>query len=218
MGQNLCTNRKTEPTSSLGSRENLQSNSEEVHPVTGRSDASLDLAIRSIDQLSLASDENERIVFDEAISEDPYLSFPFLIDPPSIQWYKENQVMLVLRGLSGSGKSTIVQAIQKTYPAAVVCSADHFFIDTNGEYKFDADLIKNAHESCQKRARTALENAKPMVVIDNTNVQKWEMNFYFSIAKANKYIVILVETKTPWKLDPHELASRNSHGVSEEVL
>lgn len=217
MGQMLCANSKTEPSDSPGVQ---VQNTDDSQPVTHKEkETPLDVAIQSIDQLSITTDENQSNHVDSTISEDPYLSFPFLIDPQSIKWYKKNRIMLVMRGLSGSGKSTIVQAIQKTFPQAVVCSADHFFIDdVNGEYKFDANLLKDAHESCQKRARSALENSETMVVIDNTNVQKWEMNFYFSLAKANKYIVVLVEPMTPWKLDPTQLAFRNSHGVSEEVL
>ena len=45
--------------------------------------------------------------------------------------------VIIMRGPSGSGKSTY---IQKHFPDAYVCSADHFFIK-NGEYVFEPAKI-----------------------------------------------------------------------------
>ena len=60
-----------------------------------------------------------------------------------------------------------------------------------------------------------------MIVIDNTNVARWEMAHYFQLAEKSQqkiYRVIIIEPQTPWALDPRQLALKNSHGVSEEVL
>ena len=60
-----------------------------------------------------------------------------------------------------------------------------------------------------------------MLVIDNTNVVRWEMAHYFQLAEKFQqkvYRVVIIEPQTPWALDPRQLALKNSHGVSEEVL
>ena len=153
-----------------------------------------------------------------AEEEKEYLQFPFLTDERSRKWVSENPVLFVMRGLSGSGKSTVVRAIVRTFPWAAVCSADQFFVDkVTGEYRWFADGLKSAHEECQKSAEEALEKGE-VVIIDNTNVRRWEMGFYFKAAVRHGYHVVVLESKTPWKSDPAALADKNSHGVTEDVL
>ena len=82
-----------------------------------------------------------------------------------------------------------------------------------GEYRFDASQLKAAHEQSQAAARAACEASTNVVIVDNTGVRRWELVAYFKIAQAHNYSVILVEPRTPWKLDVKELATRNSHGV-----
>lgn len=150
--------------------------------------------------------------------ENDYLQFPFLVDQRSKKWVSENSVLFVMRGLSGSGKSTVVRAIVRAFPEATVCSADSFFVDkVTGEYKWYAEGLKPAHEECQKSAENALESGG-VVIVDNTNVRRWEMGFYFKLAAKHSYHVVVLESKTPWKLDPAVLAEKNSHGVTEDVL
>ena len=150
---------------------------------------------------------------------DDYLQFPFLTEERSRKWVSENPVLFVMRGLSGSGKSTAVRAIVAAFPGAAVCSADSFFEDeVTGEYRWYADGLKEAHEQCQRGAEDAMRNGVGVVVVDNTNVRRWEMGFYFKAAARHGYSVVLVESRTPWRSDPAALAAKNKHGVSEDVL
>lgn len=126
--------------------------------------------------------------------------------------------MFIMRGLSGSGKSSIVSVLKSAFHNVTVCSADDYFYAEDGSYNHDVNLLFAAHDECQSKASKACLKQAPVVVIDNTNVRKWEMKFYFQLAATNGYIVVLVEPKTPWKMDPHELANRNSHGVTADVL
>ena len=68
-------------------------------------------------------------------------SYPFLDDTRTVEWIKKNAVMVVMRGLPGSGKSFLVDKICSRFgtqsePVAVH-SADHYFIDSQGGYQFD---------------------------------------------------------------------------------
>ena len=62
--------------------------------------------------------------------------------------------MVILRGLSGSGKSTLCERIKTELTAAGVqvdvASADHFFQQPNGQYKFDRALLPDAHDASHK--------------------------------------------------------------------
>ena len=147
-----------------------------------------------------------------------YLDIPFLQDEETIKHAKISHFMFIMRGVSGSGKSTIVSELKSTYSDAVVCSADDFFFGENGVYTFDIKLLPVAHESCRNKARTACETKKNIVIIDNTNVKKWEMTDYVNMASNHGYVINIIVPQTPWCFDPVELARKNQHGVPEEVL
>ena len=127
-----------------------------------------------------------------------------------------------MRGLPGSGKSTLVKAIKSVYGKDAmgdfaVCSADDFFM-LNGSYQFDVSRLSDAHEDCQNRMKEAVISRIRTIVIDNTNVMYWEMKTYIQTANREGYIVILAEPKTPWRLNAAILAEKNSHGVPREAL
>ena len=63
-----------------------------------------------------------------------------------------------------------------------------------------------------------MRNNHSIVIVDNTNVRRWEMSFYFKAAARHGYNVVVLESKTPWKSDPAVLAMKNSHGVTEEAI
>ena len=146
-----------------------------------------------------------------------YMDFTFLKNMKTISHITKSKVMFIMRGLSGSGKSTIVKVIQSVYKTAVVCSADNYFMK-NGEYKFKQQELTAAHSQCLDNARQACESGCSPVIIDNTNVKCWEMVKYFKVANSNSYTVILVVPQTPWMFDAEQLASRNNHDVGVDVL
>ena len=182
----------------------------------GKGDGDKVMEINDIGELKITQEQD---TIPRDIRENEYLQFPFLVDPKSKKWVEENKVVFVMRGLSGSGKSTVVESITRVFPEAVVCSADHFFVELgNGVYQFDASRLKDAHADSQRRFQSAMDRRVKTIVVDNTNVMRWEMNSYVNAAGKHAYPVILVESKTPWRMDPKELAAKNSHGVPEEVL
>ena len=73
----------------------------------------------------------------EQSTEEQYLDFSFLDDSHTVEYLRHSRTMFVMRGLPGSGKSTLVRKMKSVYPGAVVCSADQFFISDEGVYQFD---------------------------------------------------------------------------------
>ena len=150
-----------------------------------------------------------------------FLDFPFLINKATIEYiaHADTRVMMVMRGLSGSGKSTVTRALKNVYgDKAVCCSADDFLMTKNGEYKFHWLRLHYAHGCCQRKSRESCIENFQVVIIDNTNVMEWDMGSYVRQANFYGYVVILVEPKTPWKFKPNELSKKNLHGVTEEYL
>ncbi|XP_075583789.1 NEDD4-binding protein 2-like 1 isoform X2 [Pelecanus crispus] len=102
--------------------------------------------------------------------------------------------------------------LKRDYPSAVILSTDDYFIK-NGGYRFEPDLLEDAHKWNQKRAHEAMKNGKSPVIIDNTNIHAWEMKPYVMMARENRYEVVFQEPDTPWKFNVQELMRRNIHRV-----
>lgn len=146
--------------------------------------------------------------------------FPFFDDVATTTYVCGAKVMFLLRGLPGSGKTELAKKLKATFRNAVLCSADYYFSRGNGgTYQWDPRLLGPAHRKCQARAEKACRtNGTNVVVVDNTNIRFSEMEFYTNLANETNFIVVVVVPKTPWKFDPLQLAARNDHGVSLDVL
>ncbi|XP_027692126.1 NEDD4-binding protein 2 isoform X2 [Vombatus ursinus] len=127
------------------------------------------------------------------------------------------QTLVLLRGLPGSGKSFLARKLLEENPNGIILSSDDFFYK-NGQYQFDGNLLGEAHEWNQKRAKEALEKKVSPVIIDNTNLQAWEMKPYIILSQKYKYKIHFREPDTWWKFKPKELARRNIHGVTKEKI
>ncbi|XP_032838796.2 uncharacterized protein LOC104356071 isoform X3 [Tyto alba] len=125
--------------------------------------------------------------------------------------------LLILRGLPGSGKSTLSRILLGQSRGGIVFSTDDYFRQQDG-YTYNAAQLGDAHDWNQKRAKQAMEQGKSPVIIDNTNTQAWEMKPYVEVALEKGYRVEFHEPDTWWKFDPEELEKRNKHGVTREKI
>ncbi|XP_069600672.1 NEDD4-binding protein 2 [Ranitomeya imitator] len=127
------------------------------------------------------------------------------------------KVLVLLRGAPGSGKSTLARLILGQNPTGVILSTDDYF-SQNGDYQYDISCLGEAHEWNHKRAKDAFEKNVSPIIIDNTNLQGWEMKPYVSMAVKYKYKVTFREPDTWWRCKPKELERRNHHGVKKEKI
>ncbi|KAL0596340.1 NEDD4-binding protein 2 [Plecturocebus cupreus] len=109
------------------------------------------------------------------------------------------------------------RTLQEDNPSGVILSTDDYFY-INGQYQFDVKYLGEAHEWNQNRAKEAFEKKISPIIIDNTNLQAWEMKPYVALSQKHKYKVVFREPDTWWKFKPKELARRNIHGVSKEKI
>ncbi|XP_028834397.1 NEDD4-binding protein 2 isoform X1 [Denticeps clupeoides] len=129
----------------------------------------------------------------------------------------EGNVLVLLRGAPGSGKSTLARAMLKENPGGISLSTDDYFC-RSGEYRYDPSELGTAHEWNHQRAEEALQRGQTPVIIDNTNMQSWEMKPYVAKALKYKYKVLFREPDTWWKHKPRELEKHTRHKVSREKI
>ncbi|XP_078800014.1 NEDD4-binding protein 2 isoform X1 [Oryzias latipes] len=129
----------------------------------------------------------------------------------------QGKVLVLLRGAPGSGKSTLARAFLEQNPGGAILSTDDYFL-RNGEYRFDPTVLGEAHEWNHKRAKEAFERGTNPIIIDNTNMQGWEMKPYVAQALKHGYKVLFKEPDTWWKNKPRELERRTAHNVVVETI
>ncbi len=123
-------------------------------------------------------------------------------------------ILFLVRGLPGSGKSSLATHIWNEY---AVCEADKFFYDKEGNYNFDPTKLKQAHEWCRNEVETRMKDHQvkeqyyPEIAVSNTFTQEWEMESYFQLAEKYNYKVVslIVENRH---------GSKNLHGVPDDKV
>lgn len=129
--------------------------------------------------------------------------------------------LIIMRGVSGSGKTTRANAIVTEFHSscangkAIICSADQYFVNEHGQYRFDPKLLPAAHTYCFSRAAAAMELGAELVIIDNTNTRKWEFARYEGMASKFGYTVSHEVVGNVGSADDlRSYAARNTHGLS----
>jgi predicted kinase len=138
---------------------------------------------------------------------------------------KSDKILIVMRGISGSGKSTKAKSLVNE---GVIHSTDDL-IESSGNYReFFASMIesKNFSNLSRMHSKNLLNAKKSMdagitpIIIDNTNLRANETKAYVTYALESGYAdenIQIVDIGTGG-LTANQLAERNSHGVPLEKI
>lgn len=124
--------------------------------------------------------------------------------------------VIIMRGISGAGKTTFAHELASSKPKGEVqiCSADDFFMKDD-EYKFDAALLPLAHAECLKKFIAFVSGMfSGIVIVDNTNLDWFDVSPYYNIAKAYNADVKI----RTYLVDVYDAEDRGTHGVPFEKL
>lgn len=119
--------------------------------------------------------------------------------------------LILLRGLPGSGKTTLAKVLSEnnTYP---IFSVDDFFTNkVTGEYLFNFKNNHLAYKQCEELTKEAIQQNSTKIFVHNTFTMEWELEPYFKLAAEFNYELFVLTVE-------NYHGKKNTHGVSEEQL
>ena len=131
------------------------------------------------------------------------------------------KTLVILRGLPSSGKTSFAQMLvdfafcnTEADTPACMFAADDYFEDLG---HFDPKQLGKAHEQCRMNVSYAMTEEVPLIVVHNTNTQKWEFKDYITLAEVNGYRYFVASLFDGGKTD-EELVDRSTHGVPLKTM
>ena len=116
--------------------------------------------------------------------------------------------IILVRGVSGAGKSTIGEMFDDGATTRILSTDDLFYVD--GEYNFDPSKLAEYHQAIIDKVESLMVEYDwkimdhdyawfpiDRIVVCNTFTQMWEMEPYFNLAKKYDWCIhtIIVENR-----------------------
>lgn len=122
------------------------------------------------------------------------------------------KTLILIRGLSSSGKTTLADIICGDDDSRIAISADDYFYDDNDVYTFNSENLKDAHAWCKRETATCMAQGFSLIVVHNTFTRGWEVEPYLELAARRGYRVIVSSLFDAGQSDT-DLAVRSKHNV-----
>ena len=116
------------------------------------------------------------------------------------------KIAYIIRGLPGSGKTTLAQELA---PESNMAADDWF--DQFNEGKFDPNHLKDAHAWCKNKFTQFCENSEEVVAVHNTFIETWQYEDYVHVAEQLGYMVFVITAH-----NHHD--SNSEHGVPSNKI
>lgn len=125
---------------------------------------------------------------------------------------EKEKYLIIIRGLSSSGKTTLADIICGDDDNRISISVDDYFYDDDDRYEFVANDLKKAHMWCRQETDVCMTQGFDIIVVHNTFTRGWEVEPYLQLAAKRGYRVI-VSSLFDGGLNDVMLSARSEHNV-----
>lgn len=129
----------------------------------------------------------------------------------------ENKTLVLVRGLSGSGKTDLANVIVGEGNDRAKIAMDDYFYDNEGNFKFLPQELKNAHEWCLRGCHAHMKDGLEVVVVHNVFTRKWEVDPYIDLAEKEGYKVHIINLYDRGMND-FELSEQSPHSIHPGLI
>tara|TARA_B100000686_G_scaffold323988_1_gene379265 strand:- start:383 stop:871 length:489 start_codon:yes stop_codon:yes gene_type:complete len=137
-------------------------------------------------------------------------------------------LLLIIRGLPGSGKSTEAKRYAQEHAIATTDDYPGLYsrwgdlagepLEFNGSKMLgEFPLIAHAHKANEVKVRKLMQDGEPCIVVPNTSTRHWEYHIYTEMAKEFGYNEEQIDLYDAG-LSDEELYERCVHNVPIEVI
>lgn len=123
----------------------------------------------------------------------------------------QSNSLILLRGLPGSGKTTLAHLLSENGKYPYYSVDDYFTDEVTGAYSFVFKSNYLAYKQCEERTREAMHNNQAKVIVHNTFTINWELEIYFKLALEFKYAIFVCTVE-------NYHAFKNIHDIHDEQL
>jgi adenylate kinase family enzyme len=123
-----------------------------------------------------------------------------------------DKTIVIIRGLTGSGKTDLANLIVSDQEDRIMISVDDYFTQEDGSYLFKPESLKDAHAWCLSEVKSAFDEGWGVFVVHNVFSRKWEVDPYINAARSSGYRIHVVNLYDRG-LNDSQLARFNDHDI-----
>lgn len=137
------------------------------------------------------------------------------------------KIVVIMRGVPGSGKSTVAEqikrhAIEQMGCSAVIVSNDLFpgyYANPKGSYEWTREKAKQAKKYCEHNFHACIMEGIDIIIVDNCHLTHKSYSHFEKAALAAGYEVVFNVNIPVMNLEyVQKCASRNKHNVTERMI
>lgn len=135
----------------------------------------------------------------------------------------KKRIVIILRSIPGSGKTTFAKTLQAICEISnmtfVLCCADEWFEDAQGNYNFKQEELGKAHSWCKNLFKSSLDGLIDVIVVANTSVRADDVKMYRNLAVEADYQVFVLTVEN-WHegIDIHNVPAEVKNKMKQALL